>query len=335
MSAVRVAVMLRHGPKGSRRGLRATLLVAGALLSTGGCSCQDGDRAAGWGDEARRATPTVSAPRTAGSVTASVEYPLQRQGARFEGSICGLCPPDVWADLPFVEDADAPENSDWEVLLGHPFADTSAGLKFGRRPLDLRDALRHEIPVDLVPGHRAVAIGALRYRLSPVWIHEPQLGKQRPLRGINGRDTLVSAWIKRGRWFQVLSTRRAFALRTSFEPRCGRGTPEQVAAALALAHELLPAVQPALCAERWRGGSSGLMRWAGFFGRPLTMLEEWPRTISIVINGDRVMFSFRDPYNPGRTFGNPVPPWFDEKLPAPTATPRPEGRNSSSRSSTR
>lgn len=328
MSAARAIIMPGNRPDDLKGGLGYTLLLAVALLSWGACSCRESGTATGAGDGTTLAAPTAFAPPSAASATASVEHPLVARGDRFDGPICGLCPPDVWSDLPFAKDVDAPENDDWDALLSHPFAAAAAGTTYGRSPPNLRDSLRHEIPAEQVAGHRARAILHWRYILSPAWLHEPRITEQRALRrGINGSDSLIGAWIKRGRWFQVMTTSRSFALRTSFEPRCGRGNPEQVAAALALAHQLLPAVQPALCAEDWMGAAAGPIVGASIHGRPVTEGGEWPETIRILVDDERVLYSFREPYRTGASFGHHAPPWFDENVAMPSATPRAESRD--------
>lgn len=326
MSAWRAMCGTKRGsnrPRGLRNELRCMLLLAAALFGGGAWSCRDSDTATAGGDGATRAAPSVSALPSAAPAPASVASPLVVRAGQFDGSICGLCPPDVWSDLPLAPDLPAPGGDDWSVLLRHPLAAPAPGSSFGGCPQSLDDALYYETRMDQVPSHLP-ALAAERWRgvLGPVWLNEPRLTKQRALRrGINGRDTLVAAWIKRGRWFQVMTTRRAFALRTSFEPRCGRGNPEQVAAALALGHQLLPAVRPSLCAEYWIGAEVGPFIAAGIHRRTAIESGRWPLTIKISIDDDRVLYSFSEPRDPRKPLRHPVPPWFDEKMGPPTGAP--------------
>jgi len=247
---------------------------------------------------------------------------VEKPDGRFEGPICGLCPPDLEAVTASDDASDLPESDDWSVLLAHPFTDQRFGTAFGSSPADLRDALQHEVGIRSVPKFREAAVRLWKGRLQPRWLDDRRVELERAVRlpdkdwSVPPSDFLIAAWHRHGRWLQLLRGERTFALRTSFAPRCGPTSAEQAAAALALAGELLRGVPADLCRQAWTGGGENGHVAAGLPYRYGSIFEpsEWPLSMKIWVEDDKVVLSFWIPEYHGGHFGPPKPPWFARKV---------------------
>jgi hypothetical protein len=294
-----------------------TALVWGTLSASVAVSrCEPDDRGPG---PVQSATGVVAA---SGGADASNPPPVlvEKPDGRFEGPICGLCPPDLGETDASADASELPETDDWKVLLDHPFSVGDNRGVLGENPADLRGALSHEVAIGGVATFREAAIRLWKGRLQQRWVDDRRLELQRAVRmpapdwREGPDDFLVAAWHRQGRWLQVMRGERAFALRTGFDPRCGPSPAEQTAAALALGEKLLRAVPTDLCLRRWLGGGGAHHVWS-FIAHPEEIPcdpSEWPLTMAVRIEDEKVLLSFAIPHCVGH-FG-PTPPWFARKV---------------------
>jgi hypothetical protein len=285
---------------------------------------------------AQDATVASSAETTTSTPDVAVPAPplSEEPDGRFTGSICGLCPSDLWKnDSPSPREQTA-ATDDWDVLLAHPFTVREPESALGKKPGDLRTAFKFEVPMASLPKHRDLVAKFWRAQLNPRWLDERRVDLQRAVRIPDPQypnlpdDYVIAAWHREGRWLQLLRREAAFAIRTSFEPRCGMRPAEQTAAALALAGELLRDLPPNLCQREWGGGAaSATYVDAGlpYLYRNLWEWREWPLTAKIRIQGDKVLLTFaipREELPPSER----KRPWFARRRPNDDGiedTPRP------------